>query len=213
MAFYTRVEPDPAVARAYVALFDAITLYRRAGRVAQASALGLVLRDIRLAYEKQGARSAAKADALIRDRLRQTQVRPDTPGPHLRDKIVSRPLPTTVPAGAFGIADLDVLDTAVNPRTGGIYWRAQEWGLPVPERGKPAPGFFQPGNARPNPAEFRVHPYFEQMSYARGMPALVRTRPLKARHYLRDGAELAYSWHVQQMRRISTEAVTALASI
>jgi hypothetical protein len=141
------------------------------GRNIEANAMAVVLRDVRAAYERASRRPRGRQGGRAhQDRLRQTQVRPDTPGPHLRDKIVSRPLPTTVPAGAFGIADLDVLDTAVNPRTGGIYWRSQEFGLPVlPQR--PAPGFFQPGHARPNQAEFRVHPYFEQMTYARGMPA------------------------------------------
>jgi hypothetical protein len=150
VAFYTRVEPDPAVARAYVTLVETIALHRRAGRILEANAMAVVLRDMRTAYERHGVRAAVKADSFIKDRLRQTQVRPDSLGPHLRDKIVSRPLPTAVPAGAFGIADLDVLNTAVNPRTGGIYWRSQEFGLPVlPQR----PASFSParrGRTPPN---------------------------------------------------------------
>jgi hypothetical protein len=51
------------------------------------------------------------------------------------------------------------------------------------------------------------------MTYARGMPALVRTRPLKARHLLRDGAELACRRHVEQMRRISVRAVAEITRI
>jgi hypothetical protein len=72
------------------------------------------------------------------------------------------------------------------------------------------PGFFMPGGAKPSQAEFRQHPYFEQMPYARGMPALVRKRPLAARYYLRDGSRRFAAWHAAEFNRIITQAGAAL---
>jgi hypothetical protein len=57
-------------------------------------------------------------------------------------------------------------------------------------------------------------PYWQRYTDSTALtPALVRTRPLKARHFLRDGAELAYPWHAEQMRRISTRAVAEISRI
>lgn len=211
--YFTRIEPDADVLAAYVVLLDTIKIYQRGGRLREAAMMEEALLKLREDFERHGRRLAQKAEGLVRDRLRQTQKRADTPGPaHLRDKIVARPIPSTFPAGAVGIGDLDTLETAVNPRTGGVYWRAQEFGLPVSMRGKPAPGYFMPGMSPPNPQGGR-HPYFEQMPYARGMPALVRTRPVPARHYLRDGAQLAFVWHQMQSRRLIGQANVRIAAV
>jgi len=213
MRFYTRLEPDPQLARGYVYLLDAIAAYRLKGRTADAERVRAILRRMWDDYDKLGARGAAKADELVKARLRATAVRPPTSGA-LEGAIFSRPLVSTFPAGAVGIVDLDALDAgAVNRRTGGIYWRAQEYGLPVDPNARPAPGYFEPGQSRPSAGQFRAHPYFAQQPYARGMPALVRTRPLEARHFLRDGAAAFATWHAQEDQRIQRSAITGLARI
>jgi hypothetical protein len=203
---------------AYILMLDTIALYERTGQVARANGMRLILRDLQAGYAAQAERSSRKADAYIKDRIRLTQRRPEGPAPHMRDHVISRPLPTTVPSGAFGIADIDELDLVVNPnyRQFGPYWRSQEFGLPVgigARADRPAPGYFQPGDARPNPDEYGRHAYFLQEPYFKGMPALVRTRPLKARHFLRDGAALAYQWHREQSRRISREGIAAMTRL
>ena len=211
--YYTRIEFDPQLVKVYTTLLDTVANYRRAGLIADATRVELVLVALQADYERLAVRGAAKATAYIRDRLRQTAVRPPTSG-NLSRAVVSRPLPPVAgvfPGGSIGIADIDELNRgAVNPRSGGIYWRAQEYGLPVDPNQKPVPGYFQPGFSRPDPGEFRNHPYFEQMSYRRGMPAMVRTRPLRARHYLRDGVDQYVTWHAQEAARIRRRAITRL---
>lgn len=213
MPFYTKLEPDPALARGYVFLLDAIDAYLAKGRLREAEMVRIIFRKITADYEALGKRAPAKADAYIRDVLRQTAVRPPTTG-NLAAAIQSRPIPSTFPAAAVAIADLAVLEAgAVNPRSGGVYWRAQEYGLPVDPDAKPVPGYFMPGYAGPDQAQFRLHPYFQQFGYAKGMPALVRKRPLKARYYLREGTKLFVLWHESESARINRRALSRLAAI
>lgn len=211
--FYAQLEPDPRLARAYVAILDTIDVYLARGLPQKAAQARRVFQELYRDFDRLGIRGAAKADELIRLRLAQTRVRPPTSG-QLDRAIQSHPVPTAFPGGGVGVADMDVLDAvAVNQRTGGVYWRAQEYGLPVDPAQKPAPGYFQPGFSRPNMGEFRNHPFFEQMQYARGMPALVRTRPLPARYYLRDGSRAFAAWHTAESTRIMRRATAALARL
>lgn len=207
--YFTRIEPDPKLAVGYVELLDAIRDYTAKGRIADAAAVRAVLADMWAEYERLGIRAAAKADSFVRNRIRQTQVRPDASG-RLRSSIASHPLPSTFPAGAIGIADLDQLDRGATQA--GPYWRAQEYGTTA-HVGRVVPGYFQPGSARPDPAQFRAHPYFEPVQFQRGTPAMVIRRPLRARHFLRDGAAETVVWRAAQEARIQRTAVSRLLAI
>jgi hypothetical protein len=164
-------------------------------------------------FELLGTRGAAKADAYIRDRLRQTQVRPDA-SHRLRDAVRSVPLTNPLPGGAVGIASIEALDKgAVNPsHPNNPYWRAQEYGTAA-HVGRIVPGYFQPGQSRPSAAEFRVHPFFEARLRQRRTPAMRITRPINARYFLRDGTQNFVAWHVAQTERILATAVSRLRAL
>jgi hypothetical protein len=214
--FFAEIEPDPAVARGYRFLLEAIADYTTKGRLGDAARVRAVLAQMFERYEKLAVDGAIHADKVIKRRIHSTAVRPPTSG-RLEGAIHSRPTPvaqTSLPAGAVDIADIAVLDkAAVNPRGGGIYWRAQEYGLPVFPDQRPAPGYFMPGTSAPDINEFRNHPYFEQMAYSRGMPALVRTRPLNARRFLRDGVDEIVVWHNARAQSIQQTAITELLTL
>lgn len=219
--YYHYVDPDPALARLYGSLERAARNFERRGRVGDALQTRLVSRQLRSEIAVLGHRAPAKADEFIRARLRSTRVgRPDTSG-QLSKAIRSSPMPTTLPAAAVNVASIDVLDQgAVNPRSGGIYWRAQEWGLPAvsPDaytKGgrKVAPGYFMPGYSAPNNAEFRQHPYFQQFGYAKGVPALMRLRAVQPRHYLRDGTKEFIAWHAAKSQAIAAHLLKQLPRI
>lgn len=219
--YWRRIEPDPELALAYRDLTLAIRYFEAAGLRAEAAKLRLVLLRLWEDYEKLGARASAKADAFVRSRLRNTQVRPDASG-RLRSAIRSRPLPVgagglggLLPAGAIGIVDLDELDRLVvdpDDRQKRPYWRAQEYGTSA-HVGRIVPGYFQPGSADPSAAEFRVHPYFKPVFYTRGTPAMLIQRPLRARHFLRDGTADAVVWHRQRSVAINAHALAVLRTV
>lgn len=220
MPFYTQIEPDPALARGYVYMLDAIDAYVARGRLGEAAHARRILRRMWREYEELGVQGAVKADEFIRGRLHATAVRPPTSG-RLAAAISSRPIPSTFPAGAIGIADLARLEKgAINPRAkkAGSYWRAQEYGTDA-HVGRIVPGYFFPPQSAPNAAEFRDHPYFQQAkmnkagSTRRGMPAMVIGRPLDARHFLRDGTDEAVAWHRLESARINRRAISSLAAI
>lgn len=230
MRFYQRLNAPRGLAAGYVALLDAMDAYaaraavatlpaERAVLLAKREQVRQILTRMWKEYEKLGVDGAIKADELIRARIRATAVRPPTSG-RLESGIISRPLPTTWPAGAVGIADIDALDkAAVNPRfhAAGPYWRTQEYGY-AGHVGRRVPGYFQPGGARPSGAEFRVHPYFEQVGGAggrapRGTPAMVIRKPIEARHFLRDGTDDMLAWRQLGISRINRNAISALARI
>lgn len=228
--FYFRIEPDPRLLRGYTAILDAIDIYYAIGDRARAAALDAALQQMFARVDLLAKRTAVTADNTIRARIAATQKRPSTPGPHMRDHIHSVPLPSTVPGGAVGIANLDELDKVVNPRTGGAYWLAQEIGtgrtdnetgitMPSQKAGvfggprKPVLGFFQPGDSRANESQFRVHPYFQQEPYRKGIPAMVVRREIQPRHFLRDGAEVAYQQHGSGLRSIEKSALTRMDRI
>lgn len=226
MPFYTRIEPDPALARGYVYMLDAIDacrlqaaatpdpLLRRMWRLRE-NRIRAALQRMWREYEQLGVDAAHQADTFIRQAIKQTAVRPPASG-RLESAIQSRPLPSTFPAGAIGIADLDVLEK-IAARGGGTYWRAQEYGTTA-HVGRIVPGYFQPGQARPSAAEFRVHPYFGQATgrngkAPKGTPAMRITRPLHARYFMRDGTTAIAGWHAKESVRINQRAISALAGL
>jgi hypothetical protein len=214
--FFQRLDPPKGLAGGYVALLDAMDIYAVRGMMVEHERVRVIVIRMWREYETLSADAAIKADSLIRARIRTTAVRPPTSG-RLESGVLSRPLPTTWPAGALGIADLDVLDsTVVNPRfkAAGSYWRTQEYGY-AGHVGRIVPGFFQPGQARPSAGEFRLHPYFQQVGpkAPKGTPAMRITQPIHARHFLRDGTNDLIAWRRSEMSRINRRAISALASI
>lgn len=222
--YWQRIDIDPALVATYAALLTAIRYRTQAAAVAREPIqrdidlrkrleMDLVLHRLWRDLEKLAIKSSARADGLIRARIKKTQVRPDTPGPHMIDNVLSRPLPSTFPLGMVGIADIDVLDRTVNPRApqAGPFWLAQEFGTRA-HIGRKVPGFFQPGRSVASQGEFRVHPYFEQ-SRGKGTPAMVIKRPIQARHFLRDGAAQAVARHLVDQQQITGRATGSLARL
>jgi hypothetical protein len=227
--YYTRFEPDPALVTLYADLQGAALSFFRAARrevdpvlraALQTRGFGAseIERALRARLERHAVRSAAQADELIRQRIEATRKRPRRSPPGMSSHILSRPLATSEPSGAIGVADLDELDKS-NPaarmgRTGVPYWMAQEYGSSAAV-GRRVPGYFQPGNARPDPAQFRVHPYFEQSSKPapRGTPAMVIKRPIEARWFLKDGSADALAFHTRGLKEIDRQALRGIAAI
>jgi hypothetical protein len=218
--YYRRVGPEIAVTRGYVLLLDAIDVYMVKQMYPQAAEVRLIVQRMSGELERLGPRAAAKAEEYVRDRLRKTAVRPPTSG-RLSDAVKARVIPTTFQQAAVGVGDIDILDSgAINPNAPkkGSYWRAQEYGTDA-HVGRIVPGYFQPGMSAPAAGEFRNHPYFEQAGRgatgkaARGTPAMVITRPLEARFYLRDGTLEFANWRRSQVEAIYQRAITKLLAV
>lgn len=153
--------------------------------------------------------TAAVMEEEARSHLNSTQRRPDSErgGPKLVDLIKAEAwdLSTTL---AFGWVSMGLhveLDKAVNPKTGGIYWRVQEWGYQYRHTPK---GFFLAGPGysgsatRPNAAQSGLHPLF----IASGKGGKFRKPPrLIARHYLKAGAAAGVSLWQREMRQFDHE--------
>lgn len=215
--YFAELQPDPELVAAYVAIVRTIKTYTAKGMLREAAQARAVYQGMVRDYESLATRGAAKADELVRERIRQTAVRPPTSG-RLTAAIQSAPLKQPFPGGGVGIANLATLDKlAVNPnaKKKGEYWRAQEYGTSA-HVGRIVPGFFMPGRSKPSAAEFRNHPYFEQAKRgkggkaSKGTPAMVIRRPIHARHFLQDGTVAFVLWHAQQTIRINTKAIQAL---
>jgi len=220
MAYYARVNGSIETLEGYQYLAQAAAIANRTpGMQTIAVKLDATVARMLREMDQLAARSAVEADRRIVAVLDAGRVRGRKPSGFSGDlgsHIVSRPLPTTLPIGSFGIADIDELDRTVNPATPGYgtYWRSVEYGF---NRGlaspKPIPGYFQPGVARPDPAQFRHHPYFEQMPYSRGMPALVPIRPQPAVRFLEKGTASVVPWHIAERTRIHNTAISALKAL
>lgn len=219
MRYYQQLLPPKGLGNGYVALLDAIDAFTARGMLAEAELVRKALQRMWREYERLSTEGARKADTLIRGRIRSTAVRPPTSG-RMEAGIVSRPIPTTWPSAAMGIADLDELDkAATNPDfpAAGPYWRTQEYGY-AGHVGRRVPGYFMPGRAKPSAAQFRVHPFFEQAGSRggkapRGTPAMVIQRPIEARHFLRDGTDDLIAWRRLEMSAINRRAISTLARI
>lgn len=220
--YYAYVYPDPKLVDVYADLLAWISALEREGRVAAAFRVREIHSELRAAYTTLGIDGARKADQFIRERLRSTAVRGTTSG-RLARAIKSRPLPTTLPGAAIGIASIDMLNAgAVSTRTGGgIYWRAQEYGLPATPKYLPrtkrhaVPGYFMPGMSAPSDDQFRNHPFFQQFSYDRAAgdkapPALVRKRALAARRFLERGSGSYLAWDREQRVKINRAGFEAM---
>lgn len=209
MGFYQPVHGSVALEEALGTIARTAAILHAAGspRAAKYDRIGAeLIRELDLASR----RSAQKADAFIRSRLRQSEVGRPSPVSGTLERHIKSVAGTR---GAFGIAEVEELDRAVNPRQGDKrpYWRAQEWGYSG-NIGRKVPGVFQPGEAKPSGAEFRNHPYFEQRSARAAkskVPAMVIKRPIPARYYLRDGTADAVAYNAKL--RLDAEARARVA--
>lgn len=216
--FYTRFEPDPALVDLYSELQAAAAAFERAAggdprlEVRAIRAIE-VMRDIMRRLTIHSRVSAANADRLIRERIEATRVRPRASG-RMSAHVISRALPSSVPSGAIGVADLDELDRS-NPasrmgRSGIPYWMAQEYGSSAAV-GRRLTGFFTPGFAAADPGQFRVHPFFEVGGPQ--APRMVIKNPIEARHFLRDGSRDALDFHHRELKAIDRLAIAGIRSV
>jgi hypothetical protein len=208
-SFYQRVEGSVAIEEALGTIARTAAILHATGNHARGERYDEILVKLIEDLDLASRRSAAKADAFIRSRLRNTEVGRPSP---VTGTLASHIHSIAGRRGAFGIAEIESLDLTINARSGGIYWRAQEWGY-AGNVGRIVPGFFQPGDSKPSGAEFRNHPYFEQRSARKKkskVPAMVIRRPIPARYYLRDGTIEAVAFNARLRIEAETRASAAL---
>lgn len=211
--YYQRIVGSVATAQALQMIADAGALAAAHGLVARGAKYDAIVVRLIAELNRAGIESAEIADAAIRAALDATRSGRPTNTGALRAAIKSRPLATAVPLAAIGIASIEELDKVTNPRSGGIYWRAQEWGWNLTPR--IVPGYFMPGFSAPDAAEAGQHPYFQQMQYSKGMPALniVDTIKMPARQFLAKGAAVGVAANLRMRLAAERKAITALRSV
>lgn len=198
--------------------------------VALIAAVNTAYADYKKGLDSIAVRAAVTANSRIREVLANTQVRTDTGlSPHLRDRIVSRPLPPIAGfvTGAVGIADEAVLERAGGASGWAAYWKAQEYGTGSREVrtiiGNMLRGYFYDrgftGPTVPAQALFRHHPVF-----APGPPIGGRTpglgfgrgivqRDIVGRHFVQKGADAAQAEYLASMRALETATIAELSGI
>lgn len=155
---------------------------------------------------------AQETDNFVRARIKSTQVRPDNPhGPKLIGAIESRPIRyPLLPALAVGAVDIEILSKATTrPGANKPYWRSQEFGS-THLVGRTLTGFFQPGNAAPNPSQFRNHPLFEANSQGKLMRV---QRPIEERAFLQSGVMQGALFRRKIWRDIELQALREVRQI
>lgn len=207
---------------AFDRLFVKLAALERDPRIA--NDMGRAQRDLRVAYLRfnrglnaLASNTAGVATRRIKYHLRQTSRRADTQKkPHLRDHIRSRRLPGgPLATGIVQIADEDELNKVVNPFSPrwGPYWRAQELGIDF--SGREIRGFFAgPGGTPFSPPQGRYRgvagapdPIFR--ARAKGPAGTIQT-PIKARHFIRDGARDARNFYQTSLGVLIGEASSAI---
>src|SRR3954471_10998996 len=122
--YFAELQPGPGLVLAYVAMVRTIKTYTAKGMLPEAARARAAYQDMVRDYESLATRGANKADELVRDRIRQTAVRPPASG-RLTAAVHSEPLKQPFPGGGVGIANLGRLDKgAVNlkAKQAGEYW-------------------------------------------------------------------------------------------
>lgn len=227
--YYGRIEADPELAVAYVKLAQEIEAWLKRGRPDMAAKVTAVRDQLLRDFRKLSEQSARESEKLIRARVNATQTRPVSgprrslqiaPGVH-SDALTNK---VGFPGGEVGIGNLATLDAAaVNAKYAGAgeYWRAQEYGTHK-HVGRAVRGFFTDargggGNrSRPDGAQFRNHPYFENVTkgsdgtYPKGTPRMLITRPIHARYFMRDGFKESVAFHVARSTAIMNVAISNL---
>lgn len=175
------------------------------------------------------ASTAIDATQAIKDRLEATKRRPDNAlqKHHLRDMIVCRPLRAgKLATGAVGIAELRQLERATNPfdPSGFAYWVVQEEGTTA-NVGRELRGLFYDagitGPRRPTPGYTGTpdaQPIFISGSKggtrtgAVGGKGVIR-QPIRARHFIRDGAAAAERRHALGVRGVEVATIANVNAI
>lgn len=165
-------------------------------------------------YYNQRIRAISIATAEVfeekaKAKLHKTQRRPDSDrgGKKLVDLIKAvawDPHPSFV-YGWVSMGVHEELDQAVNPQTGGIYWRVQEWGFQYHHTPTgfflAGPGYASPAS-RPNAAQAGLHPLF--ISASKG-GKFRRPPRIVARRFLWEGSKLAIAHWRSEMRRFDVD--------
>jgi hypothetical protein len=200
----------------------------------QAAAFAAMERQVLVAYEnfnrglEETARlTAAKAKVAMLAKLRATAKRPDNGrGPKIGHLLDAYPLDLgPLATGVVGIAPHDKLDQApwwrtqesgyagnVGRRLRGFYFDAGGGGRGRVPAGLSGPLAGLAGQAigyAPSQGMFRQHPIFETGPG----PAMTITRPIVARHFIRDGANAARTEWRRGIRSVQAKAVRDLARV
>lgn len=198
-----------------------------AARVNSAAAIeiSILIRDVRVRMDYIAMQTAAVARDSVRFHIGATRKRPRSvagvsQSGRLDSGIVAKPLPVVLPrgGGGVGVGQIEALEaaTAGGHRTKSgynYYWRTQEDGSDAMV-GRYLYGVFQPGERRPSGSEFRQHPIFEERRYYPGIRyKMLVTRPVQARHFLKDGAGEAYLFRHEQIAAAERVMVARLAEI
>lgn len=224
---YEEVSPDgrryfkllgvsPHLIRMYELLLQASELASlRPGGRTQAAQIDLLILQVKREVEQSARITAIETDAIIRDKIEATRVRP--PGLLIGNRnttmasgIRSRPVVSILPGGgAVGIADIEELIQATYAPSSNsqvdYFWRAQEFGSEH-LLGKVLYGVFMPGDAAPlGPGPNRTHPAFQVRGRGGGKRyKMVVRNPIEERGFLREGA---YEGSVLRKRlNLKTEA-------
>lgn len=171
--------------------------------------------------------TSTAATQSIQRRLKATARRSATgEKPGIHDLIRSRPIPRIAgfSTGAVGVADEAWLNKAIDPDypQHGTYWLAQEEGTSK-HIGRVITGYF----GSPGFADIEVpraayaggrgpHPVFSPLVVGprggRGGPGTIR-HPIHARHFVRDGANIARgTWHAE-LRQLEAATIKHLAAV
>lgn len=196
--------------------------------VATRAEIAKVYGQVRRELDELARRTSLQATQRIRFYFQRSARRPPTGigGVHLRDLFRCRPLPRIAgfPTGSVGIADVDVLNRAVDPLypDAGEYWRAQEYGT-THQAGRQVRGFFYgPGftNAtRPIGGHPGDQPLFVPSSILQGPRGdrrgglMTIGREIAPRHFIRDGSAAALANWRAGMRQIDQGAARQLKAI
>lgn len=186
----------------------------------------LLIRDIQTRIDVVAAKTATTGETAVLRRIAATRKRPQTAAGssqagRLESGIVCKPLPIIFPRGSGGvgigqIAALEAATVSGHPTNSDypFYWRAQEDGSRAMV-GRQLYGVFQPGEARPARAEFRVHSTFEQRQRggAQRSYKMVVRRPVEARNFLKDGAGAAYLARRAGIKGVETYGITRMEAI
>lgn len=208
--FFAVLGPPQGALPAYeklLALRDLFTANRTPLGRAQALALDGVIRDLTRSMEKISVLGAEDATNAARRTLEATRKRPLHEGSRtpLASLITSRPILQFPPLGEIGVGDIETLSKHPG-------WRVQELGsthLVEMTHERRVHGYFQPGEAPPDPAEFRVHPIFRT---GEG-PRLIAKREAPAKGYLRTGAVVAGIKRRERLARLDDRLAAEIRAI
>jgi hypothetical protein len=208
--FFAVLPPPAGALPAYeklLALRDLFTAQRDPYSRAQALALDGVIRDYSRSMERLSIQGAEDATRAARRTLRASRKRPEYPSDRtpLATLVTARPIIEFPPLGEVGIGDIDTLSEHPG-------WRVQELGsthLVRMTQERQVHGFFQPGDAPPSGAEFRLHPVFRTGPG----PRLIARREAPAKGYLRTGAVVAGFKRRERLARLDARLAAEIRSI